>query len=54
MFHRRCFNDYFLLVFNFFVFVCLTTGGALGSLGLNLSGIQRIEEEKDKEEADVT
>ena len=54
LFHRRCFNDYFLLVFHFVVSFCLTTGGTLGTLGLNLSGIKGIEEEKEKEEADVT
>ena len=39
LFHRRCFNDYLLLVFRFCVSFCLTTGGTLGGLGLNLSGI---------------
>ncbi len=39
LFHRRCFNDYFLLCFHFVVSFCLTTGGTLGILGLNLSGI---------------
>ena len=39
LFHRRCFNDYLLLVFHFVVSFCLTTGGTLGTLGLNLSGI---------------
>ena len=39
LFHRRCFNDYFFLVFHFFVYFCLTPGGTLGTLGLNLSGI---------------
>ena len=42
-------------MFHFFVSCCLTTGGTLGILGLNLSGIYGIEEEKEKEEeADVT
>ena len=42
LFLRRCLNDYILLVFvllHFFVSFCLTTGGTLGTLGLNLSGI---------------
>ena len=39
LFHGRCFNDYFSLVFHSFVSFCLTTGGTLGTLGLNLSGI---------------
>ena len=39
LFHRRCLNDYFLLVVHFVVSFCLTTGGTLGTLGLNLSGI---------------
>ena len=38
---------------HFSVSFCLTIGGTLGSLGLNLSGIYGIEEEKE-EETDVT